>query len=291
MLTIKEYINENTSTRKYVDIMLLDQDMKLLVVRRANYMKRFRGLWGMPGGSIDNKKDVDSQHAASRELREETSISLTGEEITKMKRLTTLSHHDGSTTTIWQAQIEHERNIKLSGEHSKYEWIALNSEEINKKRWIPQIKEFLLDYIKDNHIVTEMHDNGRLLLFQLLDKTNDYNYMLTEKEDIIKNLYNLKSLVLHRASRYDDSYIKLGKIVVESRNHGDGTKFMTALCEWADKNKKTLILSPDTAFGASSRQRLVKFYHRFGFVENKGKHIDFCHNEMMHRKPQKIIEC
>ena len=287
MITIKEYINENRSTRRYVDAFVLSIDGRLLVVRRANYMKRFRGLWGIPGGSIDDKKDVDSQHAACRELREETSISLVGEEITKMKRLTKLEHQDGSTSVIWKIVLEKDRQIRLSGEHSKYEWMELSEEEINKKHWIPQIKEFLLDYIKENHMVSEAGDNGKMLLFQLLDKTNDYNYTLTEKEDIIKNIYNINSLFLHRASKYDENYIKLGKIVVANRGNGDGTKFMNDLCEWADKNNKILILSPDTAFGASSRTRLIKFYRRFGFVENKGKHIDFCHNEMMHRKPQK----
>ena len=54
----------------------------------------------------------------------------------------------------------------------------------------------------------------------------------------------------------------------------------------ADANSWILSLSPSTDFGATSKKRLEKFYRRFGFVSNHGRHKDFTINEEMLRLPR-----
>ncbi len=82
--------------------------------------------------------------------------------------------------------------------------------------------------------------------------------------------------------------ISLQRIVVpeEKRKGGIGTRWMERLVAYADQTGQTITLSPSVDFGASSRSRLVKFYKRFGFVENKGRAKDFSLSESMYRLPQ-----
>jgi len=62
------------------------------------------------------------------------------------------------------------------------------------------------------------------------------------------------------------------------RNQGTGTSLMNELVKYADDNNKEISLMPglqDDRKGTTSRSRLVNFYKRFGFVENKGRNKDF----------------
>ncbi len=78
--------------------------------------------------------------------------------------------------------------------------------------------------------------------------------------------------------------VTVSKIVVpkEARGTGAGSQAMRSLVEYADKHGKTLALTPDSAFGGS-KSRLVEFYKRFGFVENKGRNKDYAVSETMIR--------
>ncbi|MBU0593363.1 MAG: hypothetical protein KKH74_06450 [Gammaproteobacteria bacterium] len=79
--------------------------------------------------------------------------------------------------------------------------------------------------------------------------------------------------------------ITLSRIVVpeDERNAGKGTAAMQSLIEYADRNGQHIALSPSSDFGGN-KQRLVKFYKRFGFVENKGKNRVFSASERMYRQ-------
>jgi hypothetical protein len=81
--------------------------------------------------------------------------------------------------------------------------------------------------------------------------------------------------------------IQLNKIVVpeNNRNSGLGTEAMNKLSSYADYNKKLLTLTPSSDFGGN-KKRLVDFYKRFGFVENKGKNRDFSTMDSMVRIPK-----
>jgi GNAT superfamily N-acetyltransferase len=85
-----------------------------------------------------------------------------------------------------------------------------------------------------------------------------------------------------------DKVITLSKIALEpeARKQGVGTAAMQALTEYADRTGQRIVLSPATDFGATSKGRLVAFYKRFGFVENKGRSKDFTVSESMLREPQ-----
>lgn len=103
--------------------------------------------------------------------------------------------------------------------------------------------------------------------------------------DQIKGEYNIKELTISKTISDDDSYITLDKIIMNSKGNGLGSNFMRDLCSWADDHKVIICLTPSDTFGASSTNRLKKFYKRFGFIDNKGSKTDFNHKESMYRKP------
>lgn len=82
--------------------------------------------------------------------------------------------------------------------------------------------------------------------------------------------------------RESGDVIMLDKVIVEGKNKGVGTEFMKSLLGEADKQGKSVALTPSSDFGGN-KKRLEKFYKRFGFVDNKGKNKDFTISESMIR--------
>jgi len=82
-----------------------------------------------------------------------------------------------------------------------------------------------------------------------------------------------------------DGLITLSKIEVPEgeRGTGKGTAAMQAITDYADRTGQHVALSPSADFGGN-KQRLVAFYKRFGFVENKGKNRAFSTSESMYRQ-------
>lgn len=78
--------------------------------------------------------------------------------------------------------------------------------------------------------------------------------------------------------------VTLSRIVIpeDGRQSGRGTEVMQAITAWADGAGKKLALTPSADFGGN-KKRLVDFYKRFGFVENKGKNKDYEVSESMVR--------
>jgi GNAT superfamily N-acetyltransferase len=69
------------------------------------------------------------------------------------------------------------------------------------------------------------------------------------------------------------------------RSQGRATNAMQRLIEYADQAGKRIDVSPTAEFGANKR-RLVEWYKRLGFVENKGRNKDFAISATMYRVPQ-----
>jgi GNAT superfamily N-acetyltransferase len=81
--------------------------------------------------------------------------------------------------------------------------------------------------------------------------------------------------------------ITLSRIVVPdgARGGGKGSAAMQALIDYADSTGQHVALSPSADFGGN-KKRLIQFYKRFGFVENKGKNRAFTTSESMYRQAQ-----
>ena len=145
MKSLISIVNESLQKR-YVDAILVSPDDKILILRRANYMKKFGGKWGFVGGSIDNK-DKDSKAAIKREIKEETGYELTWNEEHEMKMFDKINHQDNSSTEYWLVKLEVNPEIKISREHSKYEWYEIENDKDYK--WMPDVYQIIQKYYND----------------------------------------------------------------------------------------------------------------------------------------------
>ena len=151
MKHITDWINENKGEIKhYVDAILISEDERILLLRRANYMKKFGGQWGFVGGSVD-KKDNNNKEAIIREIEEETKIKLTFNEQQKMKAIDKQKHEDSngsvvSDTEYWLIKLETTPEIKISREHSKYEWIDVNTFKNKTFKFMPDVFHYIQKY-------------------------------------------------------------------------------------------------------------------------------------------------
>lgn len=114
------------------------------------------------------------------------------------------------------------------------------------------------------------------------------NDIIKEFENHIREKYKdyLHSFYIYLSN---NNNIKLDMLAVnkDSQKQGIGSKIMEELCGFADKNKMNIILytaTKDDNFGTTSRSRLISFYKKFGFVENKGRKKDYSIRENMYRK-------
>jgi 8-oxo-dGTP pyrophosphatase MutT (NUDIX family) len=150
MKHITDWINENKGEIKhYVDGILVSDDEKILILRRANYMKNFGGQWGFVGGSVD-KKDKNNKEAIIREIEEETKIKLTFNEQQKMKAIDKQEHENNgsvvSDTEYWLIKLESNPDVKISREHSKYEWIDANTFKNKTFKFMPDVFHYIQKY-------------------------------------------------------------------------------------------------------------------------------------------------
>lgn len=149
--------------------------------------------------------------------------------------------------------------------------------------------------------VSEVYENSGLTIegpqtgeaARLSDQALSQNLNEESVDDFstrITNQYGLEDFFLTKNSRGD---VELANFVVpkSEQKQGLGTAAMNDLIQYADANGQRLILSPalkDDNKGTTSRARLVKFYKRFGFVENKGRNKSFEISAGMYREPQEV---
>jgi predicted GNAT family N-acyltransferase len=111
-------------------------------------------------------------------------------------------------------------------------------------------------------------------------------YISESLEELESNLTSIG--VDHSLSHNkNNNSITIHKIVVkkEQRNKGVGSKAMKVITNHADKKNLKVFLTPSSDFGGN-KKRLINFYKRHGFVENKGKFRDYSTQEDMYRIPQ-----
>lgn len=141
MKSLSNFIIESLEEKRYTNMIVLSpEEDEILVLRRANYMRKFKGMYGFPGGSID-KKDKDSKAGAIRELKEETGIELTWNEEHKCKKYDSIENEDGSISDYWITTLETKPEVKLSKEHAGYEWFNDKSKKSHK--WMPDVFQII----------------------------------------------------------------------------------------------------------------------------------------------------
>lgn len=89
----------------------------------------YKGLYNLVGGKIE--QDEEGEHAAYRELFEETSI--TREQIT-LERLMTFDYPmDGCYVEVWAGQLS--QPTEVSGDENDLEWLPLTEDFFDMKKY------------------------------------------------------------------------------------------------------------------------------------------------------------
>lgn len=108
------------TVQEHVRVIVYDDKRRVLLLRRSAANKRAVGLWELPGGKTDGEGSKD---AAIREFQEETGI-LAG----NLELLGDITEHiekDLIFHTIVYGLEPKRYTAKLSAEHDKWEWVAL----------------------------------------------------------------------------------------------------------------------------------------------------------------------
>lgn len=91
-----------------------------------------------------------------------------------------------------------------------------------------------------------------------------------EFEEDLKNDLGLAKLSLWYMPTPRLLGVKLIAVDPDKQNQGLGTQAMKRITGFADKHKLKIVLTPaeaDKRFGTTSKERLIKFYERFGFTQ------------------------
>jgi GNAT superfamily N-acetyltransferase len=75
------------------------------------------------------------------------------------------------------------------------------------------------------------------------------------------------------------------KVAEPLRHEGRADRALEAICELADREGRTVVLTPSSDFG-SSKRRLERWYRRHGFVSNRGRAKDYRFRATMIRRPR-----
>ena len=94
-------------SNKVAKIILFNADGDVLLLKRSNYMKKFKNSWDLPGGHVHVGEDIED--GLRREVKEETGIELGDVFFVFEKRNDSFFHSSWS-----------EGSITLSNEHTSF---------------------------------------------------------------------------------------------------------------------------------------------------------------------------
>ena len=119
------------------------------------------------------------------------------------------------------------------------------------------------------------------------EKVNPKKSKTTKKfalslENIEKKYKNQAKVLLLTENK---GSVSIHNLVVEpeQRNKGVGQAILDDIVAYADAKSKIITLTPTSAYG--TKKRLISWYKKNGFVENKGKNTDFTISDTMYRLP------
>jgi len=102
---------------RYAFCFVFDRSGKVLVLKRADFMRKRPGEWDLPGGRIHD--DESLENGVEREVSEETGLKVSALELVTRGS----GEHKGETHEFsYFRSIVTYTEISLSEEHTEYEW-------------------------------------------------------------------------------------------------------------------------------------------------------------------------
>lgn len=107
-------------SQKSSTVAVINQDNKVLILRRGATAPWMPGRYCLPGGGIEENESL--VYAAARELLEETNISCHINDMTPNNIL----YKNGKSKIVFSVNI-HNPSVQLNWEHDDYAWVDLIS--------------------------------------------------------------------------------------------------------------------------------------------------------------------
>lgn len=124
--------------------LLINDYGKLLILKRSNAVRTYKGLWGGVAGYIEENEEP--YETAIKEIREE--VGLEKDKISLIKQLDPIEFTDSYDGKVydWKIfsflfKIEKKSKIIIDWEHLEYRWIP--PLEIEKYDTVPYLKEIV----------------------------------------------------------------------------------------------------------------------------------------------------
>ncbi len=142
------------ATHLVAKALLFDSNDTFLALTRGDDHPRLAGLYDLPGGGVN--KGEEPGEALIREIKEETGLSLTLQDVRVLYATTHLINGRSWPTLLYVARIdERQPVVKLSYEHKAYEWAPLSRLADVEPQIAPTYRK-ALEYIRDNDILADI---------------------------------------------------------------------------------------------------------------------------------------
>lgn len=108
---------EDTEQKSYADVIVLDSENKVLMLKRRNDDTFEPGVWGLPGGKIEPGESALA--GATRELMEEAGL-----EFNELEPVDVIDNGDGTSSSYFSAVWDSENPPVLSEEHTEFKFFS-----------------------------------------------------------------------------------------------------------------------------------------------------------------------
>jgi 8-oxo-dGTP diphosphatase len=112
-------MNEPKPYSLSVRALIVNDERRILILKRSIDCREYPGLWDLPGGKVEDGEKFDK--ALVREVKEETDLAIT------LKRILDKNEYETEKQRIINLYIEVENwkgELKLSTEHEEFAWIT-----------------------------------------------------------------------------------------------------------------------------------------------------------------------
>ena len=127
---------------RVVTCLLVDNEENLLILKRSDKVRTYRGLWGGVAGYVE--KDEEPGDAAFKEIKEE--VGLEKDDVSLLKKgepIIFTDFYEGEQYN-WEVflflfKTEKKDKLKIDWEHSEYRWIT--PPDIDKYDTVPHLRK------------------------------------------------------------------------------------------------------------------------------------------------------
>ena len=128
-----------------VTVLLINNEGKILILKRSNKVKTYKGLWGGVAGYIEEyEKPIET---AFKEIKEEVGLEKESVELTKQLEPIVFTDFYEQNKYDWEIfpflfKLKKNSKIKIDWEHTEYRWITPS--QIKEFETVPHLAQIVL---------------------------------------------------------------------------------------------------------------------------------------------------